>query len=223
MDEQSCDTSRKDFYLHLSTTAGAFNMSDTVLEDNFEKEYIDLISYSERNYTGEVRKITPLPYPPEFDDLIEQINSQLATPDYGNGITSRVSWIHGTKDLPTPEQIKRAGGHLIVKCYLCPDSFNRARERSMRSRTYTEMRVQQIFDLMKTMGQEKVWWFIGDEPFSGYHWINLSDREPFSSRSEALESYRKYIFGGQSWNSFYEKYLLKDEYRSELEEAGIRI
>ena len=209
-----------DFYMHVNTTAGAFIMSDTVLTENFDKDYIELITLSERNFLeGELREITPLPYRKELDDLVEEINRQIGTPEFGNGMTVRESWIHGTRDFPSPEQIERAGGHLVIKSYLSPHSFNRARERGMSMKAFTEMRVAQIMDLMKATGGEKVWWFIGDEPFSSHHWKTPSMDERLVTREKALESYKRYVFGGQNWGTYQDIFMGKEDYREQLEDA----
>ena len=217
------NTRSEQLYLHVNTLAGAFNISDQLLMDRCDKDYIDQIAYSERNFDGKARDISPLPYRQELDDLVRQINKALGIPEFGNGITTRVSWMHGSQDLPTPAEIERAGGHLVVKFYLHSLSVNRAHERGMKVGPYMEMRINQILRLMKTMGGEKVWWFIGDEPFSSYHWRWQGPgrgEKPFESRQEALDSYKKFVFGGQVWSEAREHFYTRDEYKTELEEAG---
>ena len=209
----------KDFYLHVNSTAGAFVMADTVLAENFDNDYVELIGFTERNYLdGNLRDITPLPYRKELNDLVEEINRRIGTPDFGNGMEVRESWIHGTADFPTPGQIDRAGGHLIIKAYLSPHSFNRARERGMQMKEFTEMRVRQIMDLMKNMGGNKIWWFIGDEPFGSGGVAHFAPN-PFSSREEAVETYKRYVFGGQNWGTYQDIFMKKEEYRVQLEDA----
>jgi hypothetical protein len=228
MEKPSKDTCSEPLYLHVNTLAGAFNFfDDELLADRCDKEYIAQIDYSERSFDGKVRELSPLTYRRELDDLVEQINTAVGIPEFGNGITCRVSWMHGSKDLPTPAEIERAGGHLIVKCYVHPYSFNRGRERGMRAGPYMEMRINQILQLMKAMGGEKVWWFIGDEPFSSYHWHGalvrtgkLGGAEPFKSRQEAFESYKKFVLGDQMGFEARKALSKREEYRTDLEEAG---
>jgi len=212
-----------ELYLHVNTLAGAFNLSDELLAWKFDRDYLERIAYSERNFDGKARDISPLPYSRDLQDLVRQINSALATPEFGNGIAVRVSWMHGSEDLPTPAQVERAGGYLIVKCYVHPWCFNRARERGIRAGPYMEMRIDQILRLMEAMGGEKVWWFIGDEPFSSYHWHGYLTRrgaKPFRSRQEAFESYREFVFVDQNGREALEHLSGREEYRAELEEAG---
>ena len=228
MKKQSKNTRSEPLYLHVNTLAGAFNFfDDEMLADRCEKDYIAQIDYSERNYDGKVRELSPLTYRRELDDLVQQINAALGIPEFGNGMTVRVSWMHGSQDLPTPDEIERAGGYLIVKCIVQPYFFNRAHERGMRAGPYMELRINQILQLMETMGGEKVWWFIGDEPFSSYHWHGALVRtgkfggaEPFKSRREAFESYKRFVLGDQLGPEAQEAFLAKKEYRAELEEAG---
>ncbi|MCK4590406.1 MAG: hypothetical protein KAT86_01530, partial [Candidatus Latescibacteria bacterium] len=228
MKKQTKNAHPDKFYLHVNTLAGAFNFfDDEMLTARLEKDYIAQIDYSERSFDGKVRELSPLIYRQELDDLVEQINTALGIPEFGNGITCRVSWMHGSKDLPTPDEIERAGGHLIVKCYVHAYSFNRARERGMRAGPYMELRINQILQLMKTMGGEKVWWFIGDEPFSSYHWHGALVRtgkfggaEPFKSRQEAFESYKRFVLGDQMGSEARDALSKREEYRAELEEAG---
>jgi len=226
MEKPSKSTPFEQLYLHVNTLAGAFNLPDELLADRFDKAYLDQISYSERNFDGKVRELSPLKYRQDLDDLVRRINNALGTPEFGNGITVRVSWMHGSKNLPIPAEIERAGGYLIVKCYVQPYYFNRARERGMKAGPYMEMRINQILRLMGTMGGEKVWWFIGDEPFSSYHWHGYLTRtrqlggvEPFKSRQEALESYKKFVLGDQMGSEPREAFSSRDEYKAELEEA----
>jgi hypothetical protein len=216
------------FYIHVNTLAGAFNFfDDELLTELFEKDYLDQIKYSERNFDGKIRNLSPLEYRQDLEDLVLDINRRLGTPEFGNGITVRVSWMHGSKDLPTPEEIDRAGGYLIVKCFVQSYFFNRAREREMRVGPYMDMRINQILELMENMGGERVWWFIGDEPFSSYHWHGYLVRErqrgglePFRSRKEALESYRKFVLGHQMGSEMQRAFYESGEYKTELEEAG---
>ncbi|MFH1006686.1 MAG: hypothetical protein V1800_04175 [Candidatus Latescibacterota bacterium] len=215
-------------YLHVNTLASLLNLSDQVLAASVDPAYIEQMDYSERSFSaGEVRAFAPLTLRPEISQVIDRINDKLGRSAYGNGITVRVSWMHGSTDLPSPEEIERAGGHLIVKCYVHPFSFNRARERDMRVGSYVAMRIGQILERMKEMGGQRVWWFIGDEPFSSYHWHGYLKRtggrggqEPFSSREEAYSSYRDYVLGNQMDADTRKHFIRSEDYRAETEEAG---
>jgi len=89
-----------ELYLHVNTLAGAFNLSDELLAWKFDRDYLERIAYSERNFDGKARDISPLPYSRDLQDLVRQINSALATPEFGNGIAVRVSWITAPRTCP---------------------------------------------------------------------------------------------------------------------------
>jgi len=48
-----------ELYLHVNTLAGAFNLSDELLAWKFDRDYIERIAHSERNFDGGLETYPP--------------------------------------------------------------------------------------------------------------------------------------------------------------------
>ena len=102
--------------------------------------------------------------------------------------------IHGEMDLPTPEEIERFGGNLLVFFRTNnPYHVLRARERGMGVAEYVDMRVREILNLMNALPKGRFWWLIGGEQWNSHHLSLKSEDYSYSTKEEAYQWYKEWV------------------------------
>jgi len=133
------------------------------------------------------------PFDSQVDDLCKKEMDLSIQQKLGNGIFISLTRWHGSQDLPSAEEIKKAGGYLGVG-FRTNDPYNvfRAKERGMPLEEYVEFRVNEIIERMEELPRGHVWLFCGGEQWDSNGPRIDYMKETVKSKKEAYEFFTEW-------------------------------